>query len=238
MPALTLFDENVLPQFAAIERYGPQEIEAASMRAIAAELSARGIVVPAQERARSAVIFRAIHASADFDYATNLVFSDGVLPRALSLLRERHPVIVTDTNRALTGISKNACARLGIRLHCFMADDDVAAVSRRTGLTRAACSVDKAARLFSSESVDTPAEKPSLIFAVGNAPTALVRIRQLYDAGLLAPAFVVGVPVGFVNVVAAKELICASGIPHIVARGRKGGSAVAAAIINALLYVA
>ena len=141
------------------------------------------------------------------------------------------PVIVTDTNMALAGINKTACARLGIETHCFMADEDVREASKQSGLTRAACSVDKMAHLFGNSS------RP-VIFACGNAPTALVRVRQLHDARLFSPALVIGVPVGFVNVVAAKELILQSEIPHIVARGRKGGSTIAAAIMNALLSLA
>ena len=258
---LPLYDECTLSQFASVTHHAPAEIEAESMRMISTELSARGISVPAE---RQGVVFRAIHASADFDYAANLVFSDGAVAFALDLLRTHKPVIVTDTNMALSGISKAACARWGIDARCFMADADVAAASRRSGLTRAACSVDKAARAFGGGGVQTAAAgardafmpqvhgaavggvggcavaaaaapRP-VIFACGNAPTALVRIRQLSDAALFRPAFVVGVPVGFVNVVAAKELIVESDIPHIVARGRKGGSTIAAAIINALLY--
>ncbi|MDE6736235.1 MAG: precorrin-8X methylmutase, partial [Treponemataceae bacterium] len=191
---------------------------------IADELTARGIVVPPE---RQAVVFRAIHASADFDYAESLVFSPGALDVARDVL-SRRPVIVTDTNMARAGISAASCARLGVETCCFMADDDVAAASQRSGLTRAACAVDKAARLFAA------CGRP-VLFACGNAPTALVRLRQLHDAGFFSPAFVVGVPVGFVNVTAAKELILNSDLPHIVARGRKGGSSVAAAIVNALL---
>lgn len=234
MDTLTLFDEGeaavALPQYAVITRHEPQQIEAESMRIIAAELTARGIVVPLE---RQAVVYRAIHASADFDYAESLAFSDGAVSTALALLRSQQPIIVTDTKMAQSGISRAACEALGIAVHCFMADDDVACASKRSALTRAACSVDKAVRLFGAATARRP-----LIFAIGNAPTALVRIRQLYDAGLASPAFVVGVPVGFVNVVAAKELLLQSPIPHIVARGRKGGSTLSAAIVNALLYEA
>ena len=229
MADLVLFSESDLPQFPQIERHAPHEIEAASMRTIAAELAAQGVSVPADEQP---VVFRAIHASADFDYAKNLVFSDGAVAQAKKLLLQR-PVIVTDTNMARTGISKSACARLGIETHCFMADDDVIAASKQSGLTRAACSVDKMARLFLC-GADGGARP--VIFACGNAPTALVRVRQLHDAHICSPALVIGVPVGFVNVVAAKELILESDMPHIVARGRKGGSTIAAAIVNALLY--
>ncbi len=227
---LSLYSENFLPHFASIEHHAPEDIEASSMKTIAAELSAKGLSVPEEIRP---IVFRAIHASADFDYAENLVFSEGLLPLAYDLLLQK-PVIVTDTNMALAGINKAACAGLGIESHCFMADEDVAAASRKSGLTRAVCSVDKTARLFGAESGKSLLRP--VIFACGNAPTALVRLRQLHDAGIFSPALVIGLPVGFVNVVAAKELILQSHIPHIVMRGRKGGSTIAAAILNALLY--
>lgn len=224
LSALELFPDDALARYPSVRPLAPRDIEPESFRAIADALAERGIIVPPE---RSAVVFRAIHASADFDYAESLVFSPGALDAARDVL-SRRAVIVTDTNMARSGISAPSCARLGITACCFMADDDVAEASRRSGLTRAACAVDKAARLF----VD--GGRP-VLFACGNAPTALVRIRQLHDAGFFSPAFVVGVPVGFVNVVAAKELVLHSDLPHIVARGRKGGSSVAAAIVNALL---
>lgn len=224
MNALELFPGDALARYPSVREFAPRDIEPESFRVIADELAARGIVVPPE---RQAVVFRAIHASADFDYAESLVFSPGALDAARDVL-SRRPVIVTDTNMARSGISAPSCARLGIETCCFMADDDVAAASQRSGLTRAACAVDKAARLFADGS------RP-VLFACGNAPTALVRLRQLHDARFFSPAFVVGVPVGFVNVVVAKELVLHSDLPHIVARGRKGGSSVAAAIVNALL---
>lgn len=227
LSALVLFPGDALAQYPSVRQCAPRDIEPESFRVIAGELAARGIVVPEERRS---VVFRAIHASADFDYAESLVFSPGALDAARDVL-SRRPVIVTDTNMAKAGISALSCARLGIETCCFMADGDVAEASRRSGLTRAACAVDKAARLFAGG-------ERLVLFVCGNAPTALVRLRQLHDARFFSPAFVVGVPVGFVNVVAAKELVLRSGLPHIVARGRKGGSSVAAAIVNALLYQA
>lgn len=224
MSALELFPAGALARYPSVRELAPRDIEPESFRVIADELAARGIVVPPD---RQAVVFRAIHASADFDYAESLVFSPGALDAARDVL-SRRPVIVTDTNMARAGISAASCARLGVETCCFMADDDVAAASLRSGLTRAACAVDKAARLFADGG------RP-VLFACGNAPTALVRLRQLHDAGFFSPAFVVGVPVGFVNVAAAKELVLRSDLPYIVACGRKGGSSVAAAIVNALL---
>ena len=133
--------------------------------------------------------------------------------------------IVTDTQMAKAGINKTILGKLGGEVHCFMSDPEVAREAKERGVTRAIVSMERAARL----------PKPC-IFAIGNAPTALICIRELIDAGKLSPALIVGVPVGFVNVVESKELILELDTPHIVARGRKGGSNVAAAICNAMLY--
>ena len=165
---------------------------------------------------------RVIHTTADFSYADSLVFTHDAAHRALDALRAGATVL-TDTNMALAGISKPALAKLGCKGVCYMADPDVAA--RAAGTTRAVASMDKACGI----------EGP-LIVAVGNAPTALLCLAELMDAGKIAPALVVGVPVGFVNVVEAKEELLARRVPAIVARGRKGGSTVATAIMNALLY--
>ena len=134
--------------------------------------------------------------------------------------------IVTDTQMAKAGINKRALARYGGEVYCFMSDEDVAATAKANGTTRATASMDKAAQL----------DKP-LIFAIGNAPTALVRLYELIEEGKLNPALIIGVPVGFVNVVQSKELIMKADVPYIVARGRKGGSNIAACICNALLYM-
>lgn len=170
------------------------------------------------------IIKRVIHTTADFDYADNLVFSENVLKIAEQALKDGCD-IVSDTNMVKAGINKAALAKLKARVHCFMSDEDVANEAKRLGVTRAAVSMQKAATL----------DKPC-IFAIGNAPTALMKIKELYDCKKLSPFLVIGVPVGFVNVVESKEMIINSHIPHIVARGRKGGSNVAAAIVNALMY--
>lgn len=170
------------------------------------------------------VIKRVIHTSADFDYAQNLVFSPGAVQIGLEALRSGCD-IVTDTQMAKAGINKTALGKLGGTVHCFMSDEDVAREAKQRGVTRATVSMERAAAL-----------DKRCIFAIGNAPTALIAIKELMDAGKLRPALIIGVPVGFVNVVESKELIIASEVPHIVARGRKGGSNVAAAICNALLY--
>jgi len=170
------------------------------------------------------VIKRVIHTTADFDYAENLVFSEKAVQKGIEALRNGCD-IVTDTQMAKAGINKTILAKLGGEVHCFMSDSDVAMEANERGVTRAIVAMEKAARL----------NKPC-IFAIGNAPTALIRIRELMDEGRLSPALIIGVPVGFVNVVESKEMIIESSVQHIVARGRKGGSNVAAAICNAMLY--
>ncbi|MEA5143603.1 MAG: precorrin-8X methylmutase [Oscillibacter sp.] len=197
----------------------PEDIERRSFELIEAELPH-----PLPEEL-APIIKRVIHTTADFDYADSLYFSEGVLEKALLAL-SGGATIVTDTNMACAGINKGALKKLGGRAVCFMADEDVAEAAKQNGTTRAVASMDKAAGL----------EGP-VIFAIGNAPTALIRLDELMKKRRLCPALIVGVPVGFVNVVASKELICESGAPCIVARGRKGGSNVAASVINALMYL-
>ena len=170
------------------------------------------------------VVKRVIHTTADFDYADNLCFSENVIERAKEAL-SAGATVVTDTNMALAGISKSTLAKIGGRALCLMADEEVAREAKARGVTRATVSMEHAAKL------DGP-----LIFAVGNAPTALIRLHELITEDAVQPALVIGVPVGFVNVVEAKELFLGGVTPYIIARGRKGGSNVAAAIVNALLY--
>jgi precorrin-8X/cobalt-precorrin-8 methylmutase len=203
-------------QFIHVE---PADIEATSMSIIAAELPhpLDPVLAP--------VIERAIHATADFEYVDTLAFSPGVVPLALDAL-SHGATIVTDTMMAQSGVNKAALATLGCRTRCFMADPETATLATARGTTRAVASMDRAIGL-----------PDPLVFAIGNAPTALIRLRELIDSSLLRPAVVVGVPVGFVNVVPAKELIMRAGVPYIVNRGRKGGSTVAAAIVNALMYM-
>ena len=202
-----------------LERVAPMEIEARSFEIIESELP------HAIDPALAPVIKRVIHTSADFEYADSLCFSEGVLEKALDAIRDG-AVIVTDTTMAMAGINKSALAKHGCEARCFIGDPDVADIAAKNGTTRAVASMDKAA------GIDRP-----LIFAIGNAPTALVRIYELVQEGKLSPRLVIGVPVGFVNVVQSKELIMTADVPYIVARGRKGGSNVAAAICNALLYM-
>ena len=197
----------------------PAEIEKNSFAIITAELGDRSFPEGVAE-----VVKRVIHTSADFDYADNLCFSPDVIEKAKAALAAG-ATVVTDTNMALAGISKPALQKLGGRALCLMADADVAREAKARGVTRATVSMERAAKL------DGP-----LIFAIGNAPTALIRLHELIGEGAVKPALVIGVPVGFVNVVESKELFLGGDTPYIIARGRKGGSNVAAAIVNALLY--
>ena len=204
-----------------IERLLPEEIEKKSFEIISQELKERGIVLPLEEEM---ITKRVIHTSADFDYVHTLTYSKDAVKIAKELIG-RGADIVTDTNMALAGISKKTLARFGGSAHCFMAEEEVAKIARERKTTRAAVSMEKAADI-----------KKPVIFAVGNAPTALIRLYEMIEEGSYCPAFVIGVPVGFVHVEAAKELIMGTQVPYIVNRGRKGGSNVAAAICNALLY--
>ena len=202
-----------------IENIKPMDIEKRSFEIITKLLGDKRL-----EPENELVIKRAIHTTADFDYAENLVFSEHAVQKGIAALRNGCD-IVTDTQMAKAGINKTILAKLGGEVHCFISDNDVAQEASERGVTRAIVSMEKAARL----------EKPC-IFVIGNAPTALIGVRNLMDEGKLSPALIIGVPVGFVNVVESKELIIASDVPYIVARGRKGGSNVAAAICNAMLY--
>lgn len=204
-----------------IDHLLPEEIEKRSFEIITEELKKKGISLPAEQEN---ITKRVIHTSADFDYADTLVYSKDAVEIAKELLINGAD-IVTDTNMALAGINKKVLAKLGGQTHCFMADEDVARLAKERGVTRAVASMEKARNI----------EKP-VIFAVGNAPTALIRLYEMIQEGNWHPAFVIGVPVGFVNVEVAKELIMETEVPYIVNRGRKGGSNVAAAICNALLY--
>ena len=205
----------------------PADIERTSMQIIAEELAQQNLV-PAPEC--EAVVRRVIHATADFDYAHTLRFTPGAVRCGVEALKQGTP-IVTDTNMALAGISKPSLAALDCTAQCFMADPEVAKAAKQQGTTRAMASMRRAVEIC-----------PNGIFVVGNAPTALLAMCDLMEQHVLRPALVVAVPVGFVNVVESKEKIfsaCrAHNVPCIAAMGRKGGSTVAAAICNALLYTA
>ena len=197
----------------------PMDIEKRSFEIITEELGDR--VLPKENEL---VIKRVIHTSADFDYVDNLEFSDGAVAKAIEALKKGCD-IVTDTQMAKSGINKTVLTSLGGSVHCYMSDEDVANEAKKRGVTRAIVSMEKAVKL----------NKPC-IFAIGNAPTALIKLKELIEEGKLNPVLIIGVPVGFVNVVESKELIMTTDVPYIVAKGRKGGSNVAAAICNAILY--
>jgi len=197
----------------------PEEIERRSFEIIESEL------VRSIDPELAPIVKRVIHTTADFDYADALSFSKSALSAGLAALRAGER-IVTDTNMAKAGINKAAIAKLQTEVLCFMADEDVASAAIRYGSTRAEASMNKAASLLGHP-----------IFAIGNAPTALNRLVELINEGLISPSLIIGVPVGFVNVVESKERIMRTNVPYIVAQGRKGGSNVAACIVNALMYL-
>lgn len=203
-----------------LDNVKPMEIEARSFEMITEELGDTPLI-PGTEP----VVKRCIHTSADFDYAKNLCFSPNAVEQAREAIRNGAS-IVTDTQMARAGINKAMLGRYGGQVHCFMSDEDVAEAARTNGTTRATACIDKAAKMGEN-----------FIFAIGNAPTALVRLYELIEEGEIHPALIIGVPVGFVNVVQSKELIMETKVPYIVAQGRKGGSNIAACICNALLYM-
>ncbi len=202
-----------------IQKIAPMDIERESFRIITEELGDRVI-----DPELAPILKRVIHTSADFEYADTLYVSKDAIRLAKEALKSGAS-IVTDTQMALAGINKRTAQKLGCRTFCFMSDDDVAKQAKAQGVTRARVSMDKAVAMGDN-----------VIFAIGNAPTALIRLREHIDAGY-RPKLIIGVPVGFVNVVASKELIIETDVPCIVARGRKGGSNIAACIVNALLYM-
>lgn len=207
----------------SIEYVRPEEIEKRSFEIISKELSKKGIVLPYD---RELIIKRTIHTSADFDYVNTLVFSDDAVDKAIKLIKNGAD-IVTDTNMGLSGVNKKVLAAFGGEAHCFMADEEVAKEAKERDVTRATVSMERALGI-----------DKQVIFAIGNAPTALISLYDRMINGGRRPDFVIGVPVGFVNVEAAKELFIGTDVPYIINRGRKGGSNIAAAICNALLYMA
>lgn len=206
-----------------IKQYLPEEIEAKSFEIITEELAKMGIQLSPEN---DYIIKRAIHTSADFEYVNTLKFSKTAVEETLNILKEG-ATIITDTNMGKAGINKKACEKLNIKIECFIADEEVAKIAKQNRTTRAVASIDKASEI-----------KGNIIFAIGNAPTALIRICELIKENKISPALVIGVPVGFVNVVESKELLKQTHVNYIVNEGRKGGSNIAVAICNALIYKA
>ena len=205
----------------AITVVKPEDIENRSMEIITSELNGRTWPEP-----QFSIVKRCIHTSADFDYADNLKFSKDAENIGVKALRSGAH-IVTDTKMAAAGINKNKLKEYGGEVHCFISDDDVVKAAKERGCTRATICMEKGAEI---------AKEHPVIFAIGNAPTALVRLAEMIDAGELKPALIIGAPVGFVNVVESKELIMERDVPYIVPVGRKGGSNIAATICNAMMY--
>lgn len=206
-----------------IENVSPAEIERRSMEIIESELGDTSHLTE-QEKI---IVKRVIHTTADFDYLQNMNFSENAVSYALKAIKDGS-VFVTDTNMALAGISKPALEFLNCKSYCFTGDSDVSEQAKNLGITRSAAAIDKAVKNLCGKKI---------IFAIGNAPTALIRLHELISSGDIAPALVIGVPVGFVNAEQSKEIIMTDNVPYIIAAGRKGGSTVSAAICNALLYM-
>ena len=221
-----MFEDIHFIKPADIEKRSMAIIEETLIRSSGEEGADRSALLKRFSEEELAVVKRCIHTSADFDYAKNLRFSPGACEKGMEALK-KGAHIVTDTTMAASGINKRALAAFGGQVHCFIGDEDVAREASKRGVTRSAVSMEKAAGL-----------SVPLIFAIGNAPTALIRLYGLIREKKVAPALVIGVPVGFVNVVESKELMMKADRPYIIARGRKGGSNIAAAICNALLYAA
>lgn len=175
--------------------------------------------------AELSVVRRVIHTTADFEFAKILEFRNGPL-KALTdaLLEGVH--IVTDTNMALAGINKRVPGKYGAEVKCYMGNEGVQREAGERGVTRAMVSMEWAAR-----------DRKNGIFVVGNAPTALMRLLELLDEGLVNPRVIIGVPVGFVGAAESKEILRECPVPSIITRGNKGGSNVAAAIVNAIAYL-
>ena len=173
---------------------------------------------------QEAVIKRAIHTTADFDYLKNLKFTHNVLDRLKNTLMGQG-VVYTDTTMALSGINKRRLDKLNVEYHCLIRDPRVIKMAHEKGITRSMAAVELAAQ-------DT---RPK-IFIIGNAPTALCKIVEMVATGQLTATAVIGVPVGFVEAAESKQALYESAIPAIVALGRKGGSNLAAALLNAVMY--
>ncbi|MBQ3377769.1 MAG: precorrin-8X methylmutase [Synergistaceae bacterium] len=206
----------------------PEEIEAASMAIIAEEMNKLGGVdIP---EINLPVLKRVIHTTADFEFMKTLKFSPE--DQAVTLGREalkRGVGIITDTQMAAAGMSKPSASKFNNKIICRMAEPDVKEEALKRGVTRAVISIERAVE-----------ETPDAIFAIGNAPTALIKLCELISEGKAKPSLIIGVPVGFVNVVESKEILAEVAskfnVPYIAAMGRKGGSPIASTIINALYY--
>ena len=199
----------------------PHEIEQQSFAMIDAEAGPHGFS-PKQWQ----IVRRMIHTSADFEYLTSVRIHPRAVAAGIQALRRRG-TIYTDTNMARTGIRTRDLATFGGRVQCLMASDRIKHIAADAGITRAEAAVDEVAGSLD----DT-------IYVVGNAPTALFRLIALIQRRTAAPALVIGLPVGFVNAAESKAALLGLDVPYITNVGRKGGSNVAAGVINALILLA
>lgn len=171
------------------------------------------------------IVKRTIHTTGDFDYQNIVIFKNDADKIGVEAIKSGG-LIVTDTKMAYSGINKAALGKANFRIECFIDNEEVRQIAKEKGITRSMAAIEMAAR----EGVD--------IFVIGNAPTALFRIGELIKEGKLNPKLIIGVPVGFVGAAESKEYIREFNVPTITTKGTKGGSNVAAAIVNALLYMA
>ncbi|MCF6165858.1 Cobalt-precorrin-8x methylmutase [Furfurilactobacillus rossiae] len=171
-----------------------------------------------------AIIKRAIHTTADFDYLHTLKFTHDVIAKIQHVLTHQG-TIFTDTTMALAGINKRKLDQLGVHYHCYIADDETFKLAADQKITRSMAAIEMAAKVQTEK-----------LFVIGNAPTALYKILEMVRERRLDPEAVIGVPVGFVEAAESKAALEESALPAIVAEGRKGGSNLAAALTNAILY--
>ncbi|GMA48763.1 precorrin-8X methylmutase [Alicyclobacillus contaminans] len=199
----------------------PQAIEDRSFQIIAEELGPHPFTTE-----QFPVVQRVIHASADFELGRSLVFHPDAVAAGITAIQSGKQ-IVADVQMVQAGINKSRLAKYGSDVHVFISDEDVIAAARQENTTRAIVAMRKACALY-----------PDAIFAIGNAPTALLELVRLVQTGRAQPSLIVGVPVGFVSAAESKDLLAAVDIPFITNRGRKGGSPVAVSIVNALCLLA
>lgn len=199
----------------------PGEIESLSFKIIDSEAGSHNFTVQEWN-----IVRRMIHTSADFEYMKSVRFHPAAVAAGIKAI-QGGCTIVTDTNMARVGIRKGELALFGNGVHCLIADSDVSERAKANGVTRAFAAMDKAAELFDNG-----------IYVIGNAPTSLLRLMDLVNDKTLTPALVVGLPVGFVNAAESKAELLKLDIPFISNVGRKGGSNVAASVVNALSIMA
>ncbi len=200
-----------------VKRLRPEEIEQESFRIIEEEMGEHTL-----SHQEFRIVQRVIHTSADFEFAELLHFSDGFFEAVKKSFDAKHS-LVTDTNMILSGISKPSLKKVGLEARCYIADADIAEAAKKSGDTRARLSMQKAA------------EEGAGGIVIGNAPTALRSVIELSETTGWRPDFVIGIPVGFVDAAESKDALMGTDIPHISIKGRKGGSTISVAIVNALL---